>query len=123
VGLKLSWDLPTNVQKVSNLKNREVQWKIAENNRELAEEQQVYDNLRLETELRKAQLQLESLQKIETLKKDTFEKNFAQFEENILPLDKLLISQNDWLTSRLNGAAGAVNVKYNYEILRINNRY
>ncbi len=123
VGLKLSWDLPTNVQKVSNLKNREVQWKIAENNRELAEEQQVYDNLRLETELRKAQLQLESLQKIETLKKDTFEKNFAQFEENILPLDKLLISQNDWLTSRLNEAAGAVNVKYNYEILRINNRY
>lgn len=123
IGLKLSWDLPTNVQKISNLKNREIQLKVAENNLKLAEEQQAYANLQKETELKKAQSQLESLEKIEALKKDTFEKNYAQFEENILPLDKLLISQNDWLASRLNRATGAVNVKYNYHILKINNRY
>jgi len=123
IGLKLSWDLPTNVQKISNVKNREIQLKVAENNLQLAEEQQAYANLERETELKKAKSQLESLEKIEALKKDTFEKNYAQFEENILPLDRLLISQNDWLASRLNRATGAVNVKYNYQILRINNRY
>ncbi|MCY1374370.1 hypothetical protein D9M69_617090 [compost metagenome] len=123
VGLKLSWDLPTNVQKISTLKNKEVQLKIAENNRKLAEEQQAYSNFQRATELRKARRQLESQEKIETLKKDTFEKNYAQFEENILPLDKLLIAQNDWLVSSLNRVTGTVNVSYNYQILRINNRY
>lgn len=123
IGLKLSWDLPTNVQKISNLKNREIQLKVAENNLKLAEEQEVYANLQRETELKKAQSQLASLERIEALKKDTFDKNYVQFEENILPLDKLLISQNDWLASRLNRAAGAVNVQYNYQILRINNRF
>ncbi|MCD8539897.1 MAG: TolC family protein [Leadbetterella sp.] len=123
IGLKLSWDLPTNVQKISNLKNREIRLKVAENNLALAEEQETYARFQQETELKKARSQLESLEKIEALKQDTFEKNYAQFEENILSLDKLLISQNDWLTGRLNRAAGAVNVRYNYQILKINNRY
>jgi OMF family outer membrane factor len=52
-------------------------------------------------EYEKALLQNENFRKIYTLKKDTYEKNFNQFKENILPLDKLLISQNDMLTSRL----------------------
>ncbi len=123
VGLKLSWDLPTNVQKISNLKNKQVQLKIARNNLEQAEEQQSYANLQRTAELRKAQSQWEAQQKIEMLKKDTFEKNFAQFEENILDLDKLLIAQNDWLNSSLNRATAAVSMLYNYQILRINNGY
>lgn len=122
-GLKLTWDLPTNVQKISNLKNREIQYKMAQNTAELVDEQQDSANIQREIELRKAQNQWGSLKKIEELKRDTFEKNFAQFEEEVLPLDKLLISQNDLLLSQLNLVTGAAAVKYNYQILRINNLY
>jgi outer membrane protein TolC len=123
IGLKLSWDLPTNVQKISNLKNKEIQFKMAENVQKQAAEQQAFSNTQREIELNKAKGQWESLRKIERLRKDTFEKNYAQFEEEILALDKLLISQNDLLVSQLDLASGATNVKYNFEIIRINNLY
>jgi outer membrane protein TolC len=123
IGLKLSWDLPTNVQKISNLKNKEIQFKMAENAQKQAAEQQAFSNTQREIELSKAKGQWESLKKIEQLRKDTFGKNFAQFEEEILSLDKLLISQNDLLVSQLNLASGAVNVNYNFEVIRINNLY
>ena len=123
IGLKLNWDLPTNVQKISNLKNKEIQFKMAENTLKQTMEQQSFSNIQREIELSKAIGQWESLKRIEALRKDTFNKNFAQFEEEILALDKLLISQNDLLISQLNLASGAVNVKYNFEIIRINNLY
>ena len=123
VGLKISWDLPTNAQKISHLTNKQVQWKMAENNLKMAEEQEQYANFQRSGELEKSRRQLEAQQKIEALKKDTFDKNYAQFEENILPLDQLLISQTDWLASSLNRAAGSANLKFNYHVLMINNRY
>lgn len=123
IGLKLNWDLPTNVQKISNLKNKEIQFKMAENSLKQTMEQQGFSNTQREIELSKAKGQWESLKRIEALREDTFNKNFAQFEEEILALDKLLISQNDLLISQLNLASGAVNVKYNFEIIRINNLY
>lgn len=123
IGLKLNWDLPTNVQKISNLKNKEIQFKMAENTLKQTMEQQGFSNTQREIELSKAKGQWESLKRIEALRKDTFNKNFAQFEEEILALDKLLISQNDLLISQLNLASGAVNVKYNFEIIRINNLF
>lgn len=123
MGLKLSWDLPTNVQKISNLKNREIQLKIAENTVKQVEEQQYLADTQRDIEWVKAKGQWEALKKIETLRKDTFAKNFAQFEEEILSLDKLLISQNDLLLSQLNLASAAATVKYNAQVIRINNLY
>lgn len=123
IGLRLNWDLPTNVQKISNIRNKQIQFKMAENTEKMAMEEQVSVNNQREIELKKAKGQWETFKRIESLKKDTFIKNYAQFEEEILSLDMLLISQNDWLNSQLNLATGAANVNYNFEVIRINNLY
>ncbi len=54
----------------------------------------------------KAFSQLENYKKIQTLKEDTYQKYFDQYQENILSLDKLLIAQTDMLLSQR--AAGTV---------------
>ena len=74
-------------------------------------------------EYEKSLKQKENLWKIHDLKKDTYEKNFNQFKENILPLDKLLISQNDMLVSKLNIVSSLANIGFNKTKIEINNGF
>ena len=73
-------------------------------------------------EYEKAIQQFRSLEKIYLLKKDTFEKNKNQYDEQILPLDKLLISHNDLINSELNLASALATIGYTkYRIIIYNN--
>ena len=72
--------------------------------------------------MKKAIQQVIHFEKIYQLKKDTFEKNKNQFDEEILPLDKLLLSQNEFITSELNLASALANCGFSkYKILINNN--
>ncbi|WP_336732035.1 TolC family protein [Chryseobacterium sp. VD8] len=123
IGLKLSYDLPTTVTKYSNLKSKKIQLEIAKNNQEFSKKENENKNKQMILEYEKALLQNENFRKIYTLKKDTYEKNFNQFKENILPLDKLLISQNDMLTSRLNVVYSLANIGFAKAKIEISNRF
>ena len=65
--------------------------------------------------------QYKNFKKIYLLKKDTFEKNFNQYQEQILPLDKLLISQNDLLISEINLVNALANIGFSKNKIVINN--
>ncbi|MBK9212825.1 MAG: TolC family protein [Saprospiraceae bacterium] len=101
IGLKLSYDLPTTVNKYTNLKSKQLQYEIQKNNEIFAFKENEIRNNQMVIDLEKAITQKEQQQKIYLLKKDSFEKNYDQYLENVLPLDKLLLSQMDMMNSRL----------------------
>lgn len=123
VGLKLSYDLPTTITKYANIKSKKMQVEIAKNNETFSKKENENRNLQMSLEYQKAIKQKENLSKIYNLKKDTYEKNFNQFNENILSLDKLLISQNDMLVSKLNIAITLANIGFNKNKIEINNKF
>lgn len=123
IGLKLSYDLPTTVQKITNQKSKQIQIQILKNNEKHSLIENESKNAQMILEYEKSLKQKENLWKIHDLKKDTYEKNFNQFKENILPLDKLLISQNDMLVSKLNIVSSLANIGFNKTKIEINNGF
>lgn len=123
VGLRLSWELPTTVLKYSAVKEKKMQWQIAENevNHFIRENETRNSNLLVEYE--KAFSQLENYNKIQTLKEDTYQKYFDQYQENILSLDKLLTAQTDMLLSQLNVVTALAGVGFNENKIIINNKF
>ncbi len=123
VGLKLSYDLPTTIQKYSNQKSKQMQIEIWKNNEEHSQKENETRNAQMVLEYEKSLKQKENFRKIYDLKKDTYEKNYNQFKENILSLDKLLISQNDMLISKLNMVLALANIGFNKTKIEINNKF
>lgn len=121
VGLKITWDFPTNVQKLATVYNKKIQLNQLKNNTEHVEKENEFANKQLEIEYEKAIEQHKNFKKIYVLKKDTFEKNFNQYQEQILPLDKLLISQNDLLISEINMVNALANIGFSKNKIVINN--
>lgn len=121
VGLKVTWDFPTNVQKLSTVYNKKIQLNQLKNNADHAEKENEFANKQLEIEYEKAIEQFKNFKKIYVLKKDTYEKNFNQYQEQILPLDKLLISQNDLLISEINMVNALANIGFSKNKIVINN--
>lgn len=123
LGLKLSYDLPTTIQKYSNQKSKQMQIEIWKNNEEHSQKENETRNAQMVLEYEKSLKQKENFRKIYDLKKDTYEKNYNQFKENILSLDKLLISQNDMLISKLNMVSALANIGFNKTKIEINNEF
>jgi OMF family outer membrane factor len=121
VGLKVTWDFPTNVQKLATVYNKKIQLNQLKNNADHAEKENELANKQLEIEYQKAIEQFKNFKKIYVLKKDTFEKNYNQYQEQILPLDKLLISQNDLLISEINMVNALANIGFSKNKIVINN--
>ena len=122
IGLKLNWDLPT-VQRIYNLKNKKVEIQKLELIQEHINKESATTNSQMVLEYEKAISKSVNSQKIFELKEDTYLKNFNQFTEGILPLDKLLISQNDMIISKLNLVLALVNVRFNKNKIIINNTF
>ncbi|MFC6267342.1 TolC family protein [Frigoriflavimonas asaccharolytica] len=122
VGLKLAWDLPV-VQRLSSLKNKKLQLTILENNKEHLQVAQLTTTKQLSLDLEKSVKQKDNFETIFNLKQDTYDKNFNQYKEGILPLDKLLISQNEMLISKLNLLSSYANIGFNTYKIIINNKF
>ena len=122
VGLKLGWELPT-VQRISNIKSKKIQLEILQKTNEHIKAETESKNEQLNLEYQKSLQQFINFQKVFDLKKDTYEKNFNQFKEGILPLDKLLISQNDMIISKLNIVSVLTNIGFSKSKIEINNTF
>ena len=123
VGLRLSWDLPTTVSKYSAVKEKKMQWQMAENDRIHFLRENETRNSNLLVEYEKTSSQLENFKKIQTLKEDTYQKYFDQYQENILSLDKLLTAQTDMLLSQLNVITALAGIGFSENKIIINNKF
>lgn len=122
LGLKLNLELPT-AQRLANTKNKSIQIKILSNSEEHIIKENDIKNQQLILDYEKSLKQAENFKKISALKKDTYEKNYNQFKENILSLDKLLISQNELLQSKLNVVLALATISFNKNKIDINNKF
>jgi outer membrane protein TolC len=122
VGLKLGWELPT-IQRISNIKSKKIQLEILQKTNEHIKAETESKNEQLNLEYQKSLQQFINFQKVFDLKKDTYEKNFNQFKEGILPLDKLLISQNDMIISKLSIVSVLTNIGFSKSKIEINNTF
>jgi outer membrane protein TolC len=109
-GLKLSFNLPPDVNKLAQTKTSEITADIARINLAQAKKQNETNNRQMEIAYQQVYSQLSSNQQIYALKHDTYLKSMNQFKENILPLDRLLMVFNDRLTSKLNEQIAQVSV-------------
>lgn len=122
-GLRLNWDLPTNVNKLSAYKTAQINTHLADISQQHSHFQKNAENDQLETEYRKTISHYRNQQKLVALKQENFEKSRNQYRENILSLDKLLMAQNELIlqeSSLLNAKSAVLFAKSKIEI---NNRY
>lgn len=122
IGLKVTWDVP-NIQKLSNSKSKYYQLKILENNDEHSVFENSQKNLQLLTEYSKAKSQLINFQNIVKLRTENYEKSIIQYKENVLPIEKLLQSQNDLLLSKLNLVMTLANIGFSKSRIDISNKF
>ncbi len=122
IGLKIGWDLPT-VQRLSTIKNKKYQLQTLANNELHIQNETKSKDQQLAIEYEKAQKQWSNFKSIADLKEDTYLKNFNQYNENILPLDRLLTSQNDMLNSQLNVVVALANIAFAKHKIIIHNQY
>jgi OMF family outer membrane factor len=122
VGLKLSWDFPT-VQRLSTIKNKQYQLSALQNQEAKTKNEAETQFRQLSLEYEKAQKQWRNYQTITLLKKDTYDKNVEQFQENILSLDRLLISLNDLLLAQINEGNALTNLSFTKHKILIHNVY
>jgi outer membrane protein TolC len=122
VGLKLSWDFPT-VQRLSTIKNKQYQLSALQNQEAKTKNEADTQFRQLSLEYEKAQKQWRNYQSITLLKKDTYDKNVDQFQENILSLDRLLISLNDLLLAQINEGNALTNLSFTKHKILIHNVY
>lgn len=123
VGLKLAWDFPFTVGKLSTAKNNQFQRDLLQNEYDHSIKEAANTNNQLVLDYEKAVSQLKNLEKIALLKEDTYRKNYNQYNENILSLDKLLISHNDMLLAKINVVTALATVGFNKSKIDINNKF
>lgn len=123
VGLKLSMDLPTTVSKLSSVKDKQFQSMMLKTNADHSTKETETKNRQMVLDYEKAVSQLQNFKKIALLKEDTYNKNFNQYRENILALDRLLISHNDLMLAKLNVVTALANLGFNKSKIDINNKF
>lgn len=121
-GLRLSWDIPTNVAKLTSQKSAQINYKIAKLNAEHLALQNKTQNEQMEKDYAKAVAQYNNNLLIFKLKEENYQKSRNQFEANILPLDKLLLAHNELLMSQINVATSLANISFSKSKIEINNQ-
>ncbi|MEY3416928.1 MAG: hypothetical protein RL060_1039 [Bacteroidota bacterium] len=120
--LRLSWDFPTNVSKLTALKSSMINNNIAEINATHAALQTKIQNEQAEQDYQKSLAQYQNNSIIYKLKNENYQKSKNQFEANILPFDKLLLAQSDLLISEINVATSMAAISFHKSKIDILNQ-
>jgi outer membrane protein TolC len=121
IGLRLNFNL-IDPLKMAQSRNANVNYQLASMNAKHTQLQNNIDNSQLRLDYEKAFSQWNSGLEITKLREENYQSSQNQYEQSILPLDKLLLSFNDVLNSRLNLAISSANLLYSQSKIEINNR-
>ena len=111
VGAKLTWDLPTNAVKATNVRIKKINYQLAELVLKDETRKQVVINDQLRLDYENAVQELNEKQDVERLEKDSYRQIENQYNQEIVGLDKLIIGQNKWLNAQMNLLSAKVNTK------------
>jgi outer membrane protein len=121
VGLRLSIPLLPEASKISAVKYDKINLKIAHNNLTHSILQDKINNNQLELDEQKADKSYRLALQIETLYKDSYDKNLNIYREGILSATDLIDSFNDWLNSSLNTVAQLAKAQHTRSKITISN--
>ena len=120
VGAKLTWDLPTNAVKATNVRVKKINFKMAEI---LLEEEKINTKVRNEQLIKdweNAKKEVEEKELMAILEKDSYRQAGDQYEKEVIGLDKLILAQNKWLSAQLSVLNARINQQMYQQKIRIN---
>lgn len=120
LGLRLSMPFP-DINRFTLTKTANINKTISELDAEHSKHQNDIANIQLNLDYEKAYSQLNTTKQIFLLKEENYQMALNQFNESILPSDKLLTAFNDMLASRLNYSTALANLLYAKSKIEINN--
>lgn len=120
LGLRLSMPFP-DINRFTLTKTANINKTISELDAEHSKHQNDIANIQLNLDYEKAYSQLSTTKQIFLLKEENYQMALNQFNESILPSDKLLTAFNDMLASRLNYSTALANLLYAKSKIEINN--
>ena len=120
LGLKLSFSLP-DVNKIVQVYNSKINYNISLIKLEHSKTQNDLNNQQIQLDYQKAFSQYLTTQQIATLKEQNYRMAFNQYEQSILPFDKLLTAFSDMLLSRLNYSSALASLLYTKSKIDLNN--
>ena len=123
VGLRFSWDFPTNVSKLTAMRSAKINMQLSEMSVEHATLQSDLQNQQLENEFTKAQADYQSALAVYSLESVSYNHVMNQYVNDIIPLDRLLTAQIKLLSSRLNVASALATLSYTGSKIQINNQF
>jgi outer membrane protein len=119
-GAKVTFYLP-DVNHLISSRNAKINYQIARINFEHTKLQNDISNNQLILDYQKAFSQLSMYKQVFLLKQENYKIGLNQYNQSITPFDKLLISFNDMIVSRLNYCSSLANVNYTKSKIDINN--
>ncbi len=119
-GLRISLPFP-DINRITLSKSSDISKTIALQNAEHAKLQDNIANTQLNLDYEKAYAQFRTTKQIYLIKEENYQMALNQFNASILPSDRLLVSFNDMLFSRLNYSNSLANLLYTESKIRINN--
>jgi OMF family outer membrane factor len=120
VGAKLTWDLPTNAVKATNVRAKKINFKMAEILLEEEKRNTKVRNEQLMKDWENAKVEVEEKELMAQLEKDSYRQAGDQYEKEIIGLDKLILAQNKWLSAQLSVLNARINQQMYQQKIRIN---
>jgi len=121
IGLKLSIPILPEISKIATVKYGRINLEIAKNNWDHSILQDQINNNQLELDYRKAYESYLINSEVESLRKDSYEKNLNIYREGIISATDLINSFDEWLNSSLNTVALLASVEYTKSKIIISN--
>jgi outer membrane protein TolC len=120
VGAKLTWDLPTNAVKATNVRAKKINFKMAEILLEEEKRNTRVRNEQLMKDWENARKEVQEKRQVVLLEKDSYRQASDQYEKEVIGLDKLIVAQNKWLTARMNALSAQINLQMYQQKIQIN---
>jgi len=120
VGAKVTFFLP-DVNRILNSRNSKISYQISLINLDHNKLQNDIANNQLQLDYQKAYSQFTTSKQVFLLKEENYKMAFNQYNQSILPFDKLLTAFNDMLLNRYNYSSSLASLLYTKSKIDINN--
>ena len=102
IGLRLTWDFPTNVQKLTNVRNQKLKFNMASTHYEQALLSVKNKELEQQLEWSRLEKELQSVSEIRLLEQANFGFALDQYNQGLIPLERLLQVQLNKIQAEVN---------------------
>jgi OMF family outer membrane factor len=121
VGMKITWDFPTNAVKYTNVRSKKINTEILALQLEEEKRNTIVRNQQASADYQKALEDYQAATQILGLERSSYFHSKALFEKDLMPLDKFLQVQKKFLNTEMDFANAQVNILFQKNKIAINN--